>query len=73
MKEVFKLKVSGETISMNLNRKEAQKYVDRNRIVVGKAVAYKYKLMKGGEDYLAEEFKKVNNHVTKSGEKIEPD
>ncbi len=73
LKEVFKLKVSGETISMNLNRKEAQKYVDRNRIIVGKAVAYVYKLMKGGEDYLKEELKKINNHVTKTGEKIEPD
>ncbi|MBI5803806.1 hypothetical protein HY450_01015 [Candidatus Pacearchaeota archaeon] len=72
LKEVFKIKISGELVSTNLNRKEAQKYVDRNRIVVGKAVAYKYKLMKGGEDYLKTELKK-NNHVTKAGEKLEPD
>jgi hypothetical protein len=73
LKEVFKIKISGELVSINLNRKEAQKFVDRTRIVVGKAVAYKYKLMKGGEDYLTEESNKINNHVTKSGEKIEPD
>lgn len=72
LKEVFKIKVSGELVSTNLNRKEAQKFVDRSRIVVGKAVAYVYKLMKGGEDYLEEELAK-HNHVTKASEKSEPD
>jgi hypothetical protein len=72
LKEVFKIKISGELVSTNLNRKEAQKYVDRNRIVVGRAVAYVYKLMKGGEDYLETELKR-DDHVTKTGEKLEPD
>ncbi|MDP2672664.1 MAG: hypothetical protein Q8O84_02535 [Nanoarchaeota archaeon] len=63
LKEVFKIKISGELASINLNRKESQKYVDRSRIVVGRAVAYVYKLMKSGEDHLDEELKKINNHI----------
>jgi len=72
LKEVFKIKVSGESVSINLNRREAQRFVDRNRTIVGKAVAYVYKLMKGGEDYLEEELRKNKDHVNKTDEKLEP-
>lgn len=73
LKEVFKIKISGELVSINLNRKESQKYVDRSRIIIGKAVAYVYKLMKGGEDHINEELKKINSHKNKTDEGEEPD
>ena len=68
LKEVFKIKISGELVSINLNRKESQKYVDRSRIIIGRAVAYVYKLMKGGEDHLNEELKKIDNHSSLKAE-----
>ena len=73
LKEVFRIKASKELISVSLNRNEAHRSVDRSRIIIGRTVAYVYKLMKGGEDYLEEELKKINNHITKAGEGKEPD
>ncbi len=73
LKEVFRIKASNQLVSVSLNKPEAHKYVDRNRIIIGKSVAYVYKLMKPGEEYLAGELKKLKDHVNKTGDKIEPD
>ena len=61
LKEVFRIKARNEAVSVAL--KDAHKYVDRRKIIIGHASAYVYRLMKNGEDYLE------NNLIeTKEGE-----
>ncbi len=71
LKEVFREKVSQGAVGMAL--KDAHKYVDRERITIGYATAYVYRIMKNGEDYLEEQFEKPHNHVTETKEELEPD
>ena len=72
LREAFGIKKSAESISVALNRIEAKTYTYRSRIVIGRTVAYKYEIMVEGEKYLENKIKN-NNHVNKTGEKIEPD
>lgn len=60
LKGTFREKVSQAAVSMAL--KDAHKYVDRDRITVGHAAAYMYKIMKAGEDYLKKILRAKNNH-----------
>jgi len=72
LREVFKIKISKQLISVSLNRNEGPKCADRTRKVLGKSVAYKYKLVKIGEDFLERKLKKLNNHEDKPDEGKEP-
>lgn len=58
LKEVFKISPSAESISVALNRRKAQQYVNRSKEIIGRTLTYKYELMKLGEDYLEKELKK---------------
>jgi hypothetical protein len=68
LKEIFREKVNPPTVSMAL--KDAHKYVDRDKIIIGHAVAYVYKIMKNGEDYLKNILKKISkeNHTSEKSE-----
>lgn len=57
LKETFGIKSKAEHISTALNRKGSKPYTDRTRIRIGKTVAYKYNIMKAGEDYIGEKIK----------------
>jgi len=65
LREVFRIKARNEAISVAL--KDAQKYVDRDPILIGRTTAYIYKLMKPGEDYLKSEIQK-NGHINEINE-----
>ena len=50
LKEVFKIKKSQAAVSMALMK--ATEYADRKKINLGGTFAYKYEIMKRGEDYI---------------------
>ena len=73
LKEVFSIKQTSESISVALNRKEAMKYTDRNRITVGRAIAYVYEIMIDGENFIKKVLgKQNNNHEDKTNDREEP-
>ncbi len=64
LSEKFRIKTNQFGIGMALMK--AKEYVDRNKTTTRGGTAYKYRIMKKGEDYIKQQIKEDNNHSGRS-------